>query len=139
MLEHQTATDCSGSVSMSRPNGVALWSISVGTSDVNHHDGFGAELHQIQHLGLGGQIPDALLHEHGIGTVQHHELGRMEGQPEIELARLPPDRRNSPALSRSSVKLGHVGMCDVGRQIGRHPVHVDPVPMEVVEDLARDF
>jgi hypothetical protein len=62
----------------------------------------------------------------------------MEGQPQVHLARFSADGgKLCPAFAHHVVELRHVRMRGIGRQIRRHPVHVDPVPLQMVKDAVQ--
>ena len=71
----------------------------------------------------------------GVRAVEHHELRWVEGQADIKALCFYPERPQfGCAFPHHVVKLGHVRMGGVGRQVGGHPVHSDAVPVQVVED-----
>src|SRR3954463_14118327 len=60
----------------------------------------------------------------------------MKRETQILLAGSPPDRAQVGfAFLDHAVKLRHRGMRDVRRKVRRHSIHVDFVPVEVIEDL----
>src|SRR5690348_6860097 len=62
----------------------------------------------------------------------------MEGQSQILIPSLGSERGELVAAFRNLImKLRHVRMSRVRRDIRRHPVHRDLLPREVLEDLAQ--
>jgi hypothetical protein len=58
---------------------------------MRHQHRFWPAAHAVEHLGLARQVPDALVRQLGIRAVQQHELGWVEGQADVQLARLPAE------------------------------------------------
>ena len=138
VLEHQTATDMLRKRSMPQPNGVR----SLG--DPRRHLRRESPRPPQGRASIKSSISAWVARSQtlfftstGSGLFSTTNWEGWKDNPRSSSRAFLPSARRSPTLSAITlVELGHVGMCDVGRQIGRHPVHVDPVATEVVEDLA---
>ena len=88
------------------PTSIAGRAVPVGPADVYDDHGFGAKLHDVQHLCLGRQVPDALPSEFGIGTFEDDVLRRVEGKADAEFTRFGADR---PQLGEAYLMSPHSG------------------------------
>jgi hypothetical protein len=60
----------------------------------------------------------------------------MKGEPQLERTRTFAERAQLARAFRDlAVELRHVGMGDIRRKIGRHPVHADLVRFEIIENF----
>ena len=87
----------------------ARLAVAIGAADMDHQHGFRPEFHQVQHLGLGGQVPDALLDQVRIGAVQHDELRGVERQADVRAA--SPCRRSPAARPPLSAPCRGIAAC----------------------------
>ena len=68
VFEHKRRCTGSGSVAHGlHPTAAACRPVAVGAADMNHQDRFGTKLHQVEHLGLRGQVPHAAPDQRRIG------------------------------------------------------------------------
>lgn len=119
------------------PVGAAGGAVAVGTADVDDHDGLGAELHVVEHGGLGFEVGDGFLGEGFVAAVEDDELGGVEAEAEpLRAGEFADVAKVVAGFLDHGVELGHVGVGVVGGEVGGHAVHADVVLAAVGEDVA---
>ena len=114
--------------------------VVVHAADMGDHHRLVVQLHPVEHLRLARQVPDALLGQFRIGRIQQHILRRVERQADVIVAHLLPERAQLRiALRHHVVELRHVRMRRIRRDVGRQPVHVEILALQILEHVVEEF